>query len=88
MGTWNQKEYWKGYRAAKAMDYECGENAMYSEYSYGLNGNLIHSVVDGRGTWTFARSNWRKAGGSLHRLTNVYSEVLWRIYGGLQWLST
>lgn len=38
MGMWNQKSYWQGYRAAKAMDYECGENAMYSEYSYGLNG--------------------------------------------------
>lgn len=38
MGTWNQKSYWMGYRAAKAMDYNCGFDAVCSEYSYGLSG--------------------------------------------------
>ena len=32
------KSFWRGYRAAKALTYDCGHSAVVSEYQYGLSG--------------------------------------------------
>ena len=32
------RDYWRGYRAAKATAYDCGIDTVRSEYRYGLQG--------------------------------------------------